>query len=1301
MMHSFIKHSTFILRWLGWTVFAVILFFSLSLLLLRYWLLPDIERYRPNIAAAISQVAGRAISIESIDANWDGLRPYLQLHGVRVHDRLGVPVLILTELDGTLSWRSLLYGELRFRNIRIERPALIIRRDAEGVMHMAGGAFDQEEADNGFFDWLLRQRQLVINDADVYWLDELRAAPVLYLKKVNLHMHNKGGRHRFGLRATPPVEVAAPLEIRGDFTGKSVNALGRWRGRLFAQLDHVDLAALQTWLSFPQDVAFNRGRGAFRAWIGMEDQLVTSWTADVDLHEARMQWAKDLPRLDLAHLRGRMGWKRNDGAAQQGEEWFARQLSIAIENEWLTEPVNILWRRQEGHGGTSGENTLWIDDLDLGVIASLASYLPIEDSLRKQLGELSPKGEIERAQVYWQGDWTKPSSFRVEGRFRELAMNDLGKVSSVSGMSGKIKATHQGGTLSLDSDKASMKLLEALDEPLELDRLIAQADWQTSLGQGMTLFELNRLSFSNNHMSGTIHGRYRATPGQPSAIDLEGKLANAEINYLNKYRALLVDQEATQDWLGKAIVTGRLAEARFHVRGELNEALSEQRNQLALKLSTKITDATVNLPEGWPNITNIQANLSFQNNHLDMTVSRARMADIVLKDTRLQIAEVHTANPILQLTGNAEGATQKIIDLIGKNPVNTHAADFSSLGNVAGNGKLRLELTMPIYSPRSDDRCIELMGRYQLIDNEINLGHNLPALSKVNGLLAFTQSTFTIEDVSAQVLGGPVTIHSTASPDGGMRIVAAGKVNFDRLHSLKPEQSAGALQLWARFMQGATDWSAVFDRGEKGMDMMVESTLAGAAFLLPEPFSKSAAEVIPFSFARKSIDSDHEVLRFRYGEVVTAEIQRVRGENGHYTPARGVMNFRAASVELPKDAVTLVQGTISALEWDKWRELFDRHNEIAARSGQADRGTKSLLTDQINFNLNIGRLDFLGSRFNEFVLNANKQGGQWHTSVASTEVIGNIDWDSGVKRKAVARLKKLVMPEAVPESDLAAEKKHQPKDWPAIDLRADEFIAREKPLGKLMLLAQQQKDGWHIDKLQITHAESSLLMQGVWQNRIAPFQMQAEAKLQASNIGKFLARLGYPGRIARGEGELEGSLAWIGKPFSIDFPSLSGDLRVTAQRGQFTRFRPGVSKLLGIFDLKSLPRRLTLDFYDVFSQGFGFDDILGDVRITRGVAAIDELQIAGSAAYLAVSGEIDLVEETQALLVKMFPSLGLATPVAGIASMIANQSLKDPFDRVLFNEYAITGTWAEPIVNKSQSSQEIKETQPEYKRNMN
>lgn len=1292
MMPSVFKHSMVTLRWLGWAVFAVIMLFSSSLLLLRYWLLPDIERFRPHLAAAISQVAGQRISIERIEANWDGLRPYLQLHGVRVHDRHGTPVLILTELDGTASWRSLLYAELRFREIRIERPVLIIRRDADGVLHIAGGSFNQTQADNGFFDWLLRQRQLIVNDADVYWLDELRAAPALYLKKVSLRMRNKDGQHRFGLHATPPAEVAAPLVIRGDFTGESVNALEQWRGRLFVQLNHVDLTVLQTWLSFPETLVFNHGRSAFRAWLDIDAESITSWTADVDLHATGMQWAKDLPKLDFAHLHGRVGRKKNNLTGQQGEQWFARQLRIATEGRSFIKPLDILWQRQGSHGDAFAEHRLQINDLDLGVVASLASHLPIEHSWQKQLTALSPQGVIEQAQIQWQGDWLKPHSFRVAGSFDKLAMKDFGKASlpAISGLSGRIEVTEQGGTLDLASDKVSMKLPEAFDEPLELDKLLARLDWKTSPAQQLTLLELRHISFANQHVSGAIRGRYQGAADRAGTLDLKGELANAEVDYLNRYTAFLGEQQVMQDWLGKRIVAGRLAETHFHIHGDLTDALSDQHSKLALKLATKISDATVKLPAGWPALTEMQASLSLQDNQLEMAISQAKMPDIVVKDARVRIADVQAPNPVLQLQGEAAGVTQKIIGLIEKSPLNRQAIDFSNLGNVAGKGKLQVELTMPMNSSQGEV-VTELLGRYQFINNQFEWDNGLPSLSEVNGVLAFTQSSLTIEGLSAQALGGPVMIDALTLPNGQINIKAAGRVNFDRLQPANFGRPANTLQLWTQFMQGATDWSAVFDIDGNGVTVKVESALVGAASTLPEPFSKSAAEMIPVSFMKKPIHSGQEALHFRYGEVVSAEIWRARAENGHYYPLRGVINFRTAPAELPVDAATWVHGVISVLEWDRWQALFKRHDQMAALAGQARGGMKALLTEQIKLNLDIGKLDFLGSRFNELILSANKQGQQTDASVAGREIIGDIDWDAGAKRKAVVRLKKLVMPETLPEHEFLAGKRNQPKDWPVIDLYADEFIVGEKVLGDLLLSAHQQQDGWYIDKLQITNPVSVLRMQGVWQNRIAPFQMQAEVKLQANSIGKFLSRLGYPGRIARGEGELEGTLTWLGEPFSIDFPSLSGNLRVTAQRGQFTKFKPGVSKLLGIFDLKSLPRRLTLDFYDVFSQGFGFEDIWGNVRIMQGVAATDELQIAGSAAYLAVSGEIDLVEETQALLVKMFPSLGLVTPVVGIASMIASQSLKDPFDRVLFNEYAITGTWGEPIVVKSQSSQEIKE----------
>jgi uncharacterized protein YhdP len=107
-----------------------------------------------------------------------------------------------------------------------------------------------------------------------------------------------------------------------------------------------------------------------------------------------------------------------------------------------------------------------------------------------------------------------------------------------------------------------------------------------------------------------------------------------------------------------------------------------------------------------------------------------------------------------------------------------------------------------------------------------------------------------------------------------------------------------------------------------------------------------------------------------------------------------------------------------------------------------------------------------------------------------------------------------------------------------------------------------------------------------------------------------------------------------------------------------------------------------LDFNDLLGKGFGFDYLSGNITFNQGVATLQNMMAVGSSANLALTGELDLVNKTQSLNLKSFPSFGLATPVAGIASMITTLTLQNPFDRVLLSEYAITGSWDVPEVIK-------------------
>ena len=138
-------------------------------------------------------------------------------------------------------------------------------------------------------------------------------------------------------------------------------------------------------------------------------------------------------------------------------------------------------------------------------------------------------------------------------------------------------------------------------------------------------------------------------------------------------------------------------------------------------------------------------------------------------------------------------------------------------------------------------------------------------------------------------------------------------------------------------------------------------------------------------------------------------------------------------------------------------------------------------------------------------------------------------------------------------------------------------------------------------------------------------------------------------------------------------------LRYELRRGNFPKFELGLGKLFGIFDLQALPRRVRLDFRDVFGDGFGFDKLNGSTSITRGVAVTEDLSIEGPAAEVEVKGKTNLYTETYNLHVTVIPSLGLATPVVDIATMIVN---KEQEGSITANEYNITGTWGDPIVTR-------------------
>jgi uncharacterized protein YhdP len=307
----------------------------------------------------------------------------------------------------------------------------------------------------------------------------------------------------------------------------------------------------------------------------------------------------------------------------------------------------------------------------------------------------------------------------------------------------------------------------------------------------------------------------------------------------------------------------------------------------------------------------------------------------------------------------------------------------------------------------------------------------------------------------------------------------------------------------------------------------------------------------------------------------------------------------------------------------------------------------------------------------------------WNASVSARELDGTLIWQPKGRGRIIARLKHFTVPESVADAPVS---ESAGGELPALDIAAEDFVLRDKKLGRLELSAVNEARDWRIEKLVLASADGTLTASGLWQSWATRPSVSMNVKLEASDAGKFLSRLGYPGTLQGGTATLEGKVGWVGSPQSIDYPTLTGEVKLNAGKGQFLRADPGIAKLLGILSLQSW---LTLDFREFLGEGFAFERISSNARITRGILSTEDFSMSGKAAQVSMSGTVDLAQETQKLKVRVVPVVGgsfssvlavLANPVWGLGSLVLQRVLKDPLGRIFAFEYAVSGTWSDPKV---------------------
>lgn len=1243
-------------------LWGVIILVTSIVLGLRYYLLPHVKDYREAIATHASAAIGQRVTIGNISAGWNGLNPHFDLYKISIFDSENRPALEFDHIDASLSWLSLIVGEPRLDNLTVREPRLTIRRETDGTIYVAGISLNGP-SQPAFPNWLLRQQEIVVTDAALIWQDDMRHAPALSLDKLNLLIERPFSRslmgyHRFGLTAIPSVAGSMPIDIRGSIYGEDVAKAAEWHGQIYAATQGTDISAWRTWLKLP--AAFQQGNGALRMWLDFADNALEQATADVSLTNVVTRFDENKPVLALRQLSGRLQWQQLD---KGGYKAAASQLVLDAENGLKLRNGSLQWQNAGVTGITTGEVKL--DTLPLEPMLALAEYLPVREADRNMLATLAPTGALEKLNLRWQSRRDQLEKYTLRSSFNNLGIQPYEDIPGFNKVSGIVDANELGGKLSINASQATLDLRKVFRKPIPADKLTAQIGWKKD--RDNLEVTVSNLLITNPHLTGNIIASYRYDGKKSGYIDLTGNIRNADAKYASMYYPMVIGKD-TLHWLDTSIFGGRSDDVKVRLKGYLDDFPYIGGKTGEFSVTANIRDGIVDYGNDWPKIEGLQLKMKFYENKMLLSEAQGHVLGTQLTNTSVRINDLDAEHPVLEIDGRGQGSVQDGLRFIEHSPIRDAINHFTDGTKGTGTGKLTLKLSIPL----DNVNAAKVNGSYTVANASLE-DDEFGMIDHINGRLDFTESSIKADRVQAQMFGGPLSFNLASGSNGRVDIRARGRISNTGLRQIVSNPAVDRLF-------GSTEWRGQITMQNKHSDFVIDlPDMLGMASTLPYPLDKPTDTRAPLHIERR-LTSDGDAIAITYGvadRAISAKISRSQ-KNGVTTLDRADVRFAGDTHPTNMARGITLGGTLAKLDVDQWLSVFSKRSDIVPNA---------------NAKLKIAALDIFGKRLNDIQLDAKADGGVWKSSVKSREISGDITWLPQGHGQIIAKLDSLVVPEAAPAklTDIDDTSTAKPQDYPSINLTANQFQARGKNLGKLELRASQEGSNWNIETLRVENPDFMVEMSGAWQNWRRRATTRLNINMEVADLGNTLERFGYPGAIKDSTATLKGTLSWPDGPQAFTPAALNGNFSLNVTKGQFLKIQPGVGRLLGIVSLQSLPRRLLLDFRDIFSDGFAYDKISGDVRINQGIMRSDNFAMKGVTAEVEMSGETNLAKETQNLHVKVTPSVSdsfsLAAfaggPAVGVAAFVAQKLLKDPLNQIASYEYDIVGTWDDPKEVKS------------------
>lgn len=1286
-----------------WAVVVFYFLFGALIITTRWYLLPQIGKYKDEIAASLAEQTQCTVSIGKIEPSWNGLWPRVLLTDVRFEKPAPSfaqkEILTLPHVEAVIAWRSVV-GEISFRSLRIVGANLSVRRVLPSVFDFGGFTVDFAQKSKpaqsaSGLKWLLAQEKIDIVDSKLNYIDLTQEHPK-NLTASQLHAtleRSHLSEIRFGLQAVMQGSADQSIDLRGRFKPAFLHAASDWQawnGEGYADVRSVDLEdALEAspWPNF-----LKSGRGNIRIWSTFRNGKPVSTTADLSADDLKVQFG-DLPEFVLPQISTRIAQSYDEQKLLIG----LSNLRICNESGPISAPLAL-----QAEFVPNAEHTdtvsarLSASEVPLAPLATIIASLPVPPEAADAVFRHHPTGTFSNTVLTWSGPWRNPSDWHLQSDFTHLSfgLDTAHEAPAVDALSGTFSFGPRSGTIRLDSKNTVVSLPNILvAETIPLQSLQGRIDWQLADGK-LSELHLTNVSVINQDIDATVSGTWKNTEGAGFA-DLSGTIRKALPAQAWHYLPQFLPQQAI-DWVAGGLRDGIAKNGRFVICGDLNhfpwhnepeqgEFLVEadiENGVLAYVPSAKRDANGKPIPGEWPLLSAMQGHVIFHGSSLTGVVSSAQSAGANLSNGAVTIDNMGASTPLLTVSGQTQCDMGLMANYLRISPLKVWLPEILTKAKAQGTAQMQLALAIPLAGPEP----ITLQGKLSMENNTVELSSWVPPLRSVSGTVNFSEKSASAPTLQVQALGGQVVGNFSYTADKGFSLDASGEIEPSQLDWWANNKALR--DLFGRITGKTPAKLALSWNEKKGFSLEAHSTLQGAAMHFPEPFRKTAQESWPlrFSISSNRTQPAADLYSLQMGNKLALVIQSSATNPAATLGAIAIGRNPA----LPKHGIAL-EIAASSVNYDEWKEVL-----LPVFSSEDVQPTAGAVQ---SLRVDIERLTSAEtSGFTNVRAHGTLENDHWRLVTNADEFAGTVLYypTRGPHGEVQAVFDLLHLP--LPPHERINHVLEQSRRFHLPSLRATvkDFSLGEMNFGTFTIKADNTYDEhgqlWKIDALAIENPAGTVTATGQWWWHDNKDYTEIKGLASIKNAGDFLSRLGYRDVIRNANGTLQTYVNWQGAPWDPDTASLNGSMQIDLKQGSLRQVEPGaVGRLLSLISVQSLLRRMTLDFSDIFGQGLSFDTITWPMEVKNGIAKITNAKILGPHASMILEGTANLPEETIQGKVLVLPdvnaggaSLALAfvNPAVGIGTFLAQLLLRDPLSKLFAVEYAISGSIDKPEITK-------------------